>query len=54
MAATCSTLRTLLAFVALAAAGPAQATAYGPTVDLGYGLYAAVFNSSTKLNVWKG
>ncbi len=31
----------------------AQVT-YGPTVDLGYGVYTGVFNASTRLVVWKG
>jgi carboxylesterase type B len=32
----------------------AAVDAAGLTVDLGYGIYTGVFNSSSRLNVWKG
>ncbi len=50
-------LRGVFAFAAcavLAAADTTSSSAASLLVDVGYGVYNGVYNSTTQLNVWKG
>ncbi len=45
-----------LSYLALITTGQAivQPNSSGLTVDLGYGIYTGLYNTTTKLAVWKG
>jgi len=40
--------------LACQAGPPTTANSSGLTVDLGYGVYKGIYNSSVRLNTWKG